>query len=96
MFEDLPHFVQKQVLYYLSTDNFTAAKALHDTWMRNKAARRFKQAHNEGGGDFRPLEYDGKAFVPTDLVADFPWKLDPSYASKQTTETVDTTGEERQ
>lgn len=40
MFKDLPEFVQKQVLNYLATDNFSGARALHDAWMRHKALNR--------------------------------------------------------
>jgi hypothetical protein len=36
MLRDLPEFVQKQVLHYLKSDNFTAAKALHDAWLRHE------------------------------------------------------------
>lgn len=35
MFKDLPDFVQKQVLNYLSMDNYSGAKALHDAWIRH-------------------------------------------------------------
>lgn len=35
MLRDLPEFVQDQVLYYLESNNFSAAKSLHDAWMRH-------------------------------------------------------------
>jgi hypothetical protein len=33
MLMELPEPVQKQVIYYLETDNFPAAKRLHDLWL---------------------------------------------------------------
>ena len=32
MFAKLPKHIQEQILYYLQTNNFPAAKALRDAW----------------------------------------------------------------
>lgn len=36
MLKDLPEFVQKQVLKYLESGNFRAAKSLHDAWISHQ------------------------------------------------------------
>lgn len=32
MFDNLPQTLKEEVLQYLATDNFVAAKAVYDTW----------------------------------------------------------------
>jgi len=39
MFADLPKSLQNQILNYLETDNFKAAKQLHDDWISKKIQR---------------------------------------------------------
>jgi|JI102314A1RNA_FD_contig_123_48706_length_476_multi_3_in_2_out_0_1 hypothetical protein len=39
MFNDLPEIVQKQILHYLTTDNFKAAKNLHDNWLKHQTEK---------------------------------------------------------
>lgn len=36
MYEDLPQYLQERVRHYLLTDNFPAAKAIHDNWIANQ------------------------------------------------------------
>jgi hypothetical protein len=33
MFGYLPEAIKQQVIYYLKTDNFRAAKEIYDTWL---------------------------------------------------------------
>ncbi len=51
MFKDLPEFVQKQVLNYLANDNLSAARALHDAWMRNKRLPTTSSRSRKTNGD---------------------------------------------
>jgi hypothetical protein len=39
MFADLPMPIQQQILSYLATDNFKAAKALHDHFLLTKVKK---------------------------------------------------------
>ena len=37
MFTELPESLQKEVLFYLQSDDFRTAKAIHDAWLENQA-----------------------------------------------------------
>jgi len=38
MFNNLPKFIQQQIIVYLEADNFKAAKELRDYWLSQKHA----------------------------------------------------------
>ena len=66
MLRDLPEFVQKQVLHYLKSDNFTAAKSLHDAWLRHELLSPKKTIHQIKKNS--PSEYTGQMFAPVQAV----------------------------
>lgn len=49
MYASLPDIVKQQVLRYLSADNFTAAKQIHDEWMAHheNSKNAFRHAEHE-------------------------------------------------
>lgn len=43
MFESLPDTLKQEVLKYLESDNFPAAKAIYDSWHQQKKQQKVKK-----------------------------------------------------